>query len=201
MSVKVSETQNNETFTSVVGGGTTVRADSHYVYLGDGDGYTYHYGVILTVMGEVKEVAGAEITEDASPEVKAAAERVVRATKAVETSLANLESAKRTAEKVDTGREVEVFKKRAKGFGTKGKVFWIGESRYGTRVGVRVEGQADPFWTAISNLRVTDAASFAEILAEKESYAEGAAAECFEAETAAARVAVTVMADSAALAA
>lgn len=55
------------------------------------------------------------------------------------------------------GDIVEVFKGRKVPKGTVGEVFWIGDGRWGTRVGIREEGREEPWWTAASNCRVVEA--------------------------------------------
>lgn len=52
------------------------------------------------------------------------------------------------------GRDVEVVRGRKVPLGTKGYVIWYGEGNWGPRVGIKVEGQDEPVWTAASNVRV-----------------------------------------------
>ena len=57
------------------------------------------------------------------------------------------------AREIRTGRRVEVFKGRKVAKGTVGECFWIGDGRYGVRVGIK-NAQGEVFWTAASNVRV-----------------------------------------------
>lgn len=52
------------------------------------------------------------------------------------------------------GRTVRVVKGRKVPIGTVGRCIWRGESAYGPRVGIKVEGVAEPYWTAASNVEV-----------------------------------------------
>lgn len=54
------------------------------------------------------------------------------------------------------GDIVEVFKGRKVPKGTVGEVFWVGDGRWGLRVGIREEGREEPWWTAASNCRVVE---------------------------------------------
>lgn len=51
------------------------------------------------------------------------------------------------------GATVEVFKGRKVAKGTVGRVAWIGESAYGVRVGLAIEGTQGLVYTAVANVR------------------------------------------------
>jgi hypothetical protein len=55
---------------------------------------------------------------------------------------------------VTTGKAVEVVKGRKVPKGTKGIVRWMGDGRWGMRVGLKVEGQDKLVYTALSNVEV-----------------------------------------------
>ena len=54
---------------------------------------------------------------------------------------------------VDKGSVVEVYKGRKVPVGTVGTVFWIGEGRWGWRVGLNDDDTGETYWTALSNVR------------------------------------------------
>lgn len=163
----------------VIGVGATLASGSAYCYLGDGDGYSYATATILTAAGEIATVAAggaSAIKVDASDEVIAAAvvarEAAALASRAKD-ARTNAAVALRRVGEVEKGRTVKIAKKRAKNSGAEGVVFWMGECRFGRRVtdriGFKVEGQAEPVWTAASNVVVTDGnedAAFAAFAAE-----------------------------------
>lgn len=67
---------------------------------------------------------------------------------------ANLEAAREAASEVRKGSFVFLSRKRCKiPYGTKGHVFWTGDSRYGERVGFRGE-DGETHWTALKNVSV-----------------------------------------------
>jgi hypothetical protein len=145
---------------------------------------------VVTPEGVVKELVGVYATADASPEVKAAAARAESALRTADALARRAKEAAKVVTEVDKGSEVEVFKKRAKGYGKKGVVFWIGEGAYGTRAGMNVIGESDVFWTAITNLRVTTPDLDKVEAAEEAAFeAEVAAAAAFEARQALAKAA------------
>jgi hypothetical protein len=49
---------------------------------------------------------------------------------------------------------LEVYKGRKVPKGTKGVCFWVKSTRYGWRIGLRVEGQSEPVWVSLENCRV-----------------------------------------------
>lgn len=66
------------------------------------------------------------------------------------------ENAKRFAEgKIEKGALVRVARGRKVPIDTIGTVFWTGVDNYGKdKVGIRVEGQSEPAWTAASNCEI-----------------------------------------------
>lgn len=54
---------------------------------------------------------------------------------------------------IDKGVRVEVFKGRKVPVGTKGVVFWMGDTGYGPKLGIR-DDEGNTHWTAQSNCRV-----------------------------------------------
>ncbi len=56
------------------------------------------------------------------------------------------------------GCVVRVVRGRKVPIGTVARVFWYGESRYGTRLGIKVEGSEEALWTAATNVEVIEAA-------------------------------------------
>lgn len=54
------------------------------------------------------------------------------------------------------GRRVEVYKGRKVPVGTTGKVFWCGQNRFGTSVGLIVDGTGEKVFTAHDNVNVID---------------------------------------------
>jgi hypothetical protein len=117
----------------------------------------YSVADVVTPEGVVKTVnadQGAKV--DAPPALAAAVTRAKDAAARASRLMTVARKAQERVSEVDKGKVVEVVKKRAKGYGKKGVVFWIGETRYGTRVGMNVEGEADAFWTAITNLKVIE---------------------------------------------
>lgn len=54
------------------------------------------------------------------------------------------------------GKTVTVFKGRKLPIGTTGTVKWVGETRYGVAVGIKVEGKEPLQWTDIKNVKVVD---------------------------------------------
>jgi len=68
---------------------------------------------------------------------------------------------------IEKGREVEVFKGRKVKVGTVGRVFWIGNSQYGLRLGIATSdrknsrgGNKDVAWVAEGNCRVLNPAQY-----------------------------------------
>lgn len=57
-----------------------------------------------------------------------------------------------TARGIRRGAIVEVWKGRKVAKGTVGEVFWIGDTQFGTRIGLKDEA-GDIHWTAASNVR------------------------------------------------
>ena len=137
---------------------------------------------VLATDGSVLVVSGQGVV-DASPEIVAAAAAVSAAEESVGAAKFALSDLKRASVEITAGIEVEVFKKRAKGSGTVGRVFWVGASRFGTRVGMNVAGSVEPFWTAIGNVKPTAAetARWAEFFADAENEIEVAVAALFKA--------------------
>lgn len=62
---------------------------------------------------------------------------------------------------VKRGAVVEVVRGRKVPKGTKGVVIWIGDGRFGTRVGVKDDAET-VHWTALSNVAVSEYETFAE---------------------------------------
>ena len=99
----------------------------------------------------------ADVTVDATPAVLAA----VTAFKAAEAAAAAKAAAvaavdKRVAEatRVAKGKDVTVVKGRKVPLGTTGRVFWLGETKYGTRVGLALADGTSVF-TAVGNVAVS----------------------------------------------
>jgi len=98
-------------------------------------------------------------TVDATPEVLVAHELW----KAAETERkllasfeANLKRGRALAGEVRKGSRVVLCRKRCKvPFGTKGRVFWLGDSHYGDRVGFKDEDE-ETYWTALRNVEVEE---------------------------------------------
>ena len=57
----------------------------------------------------------------------------------------------------EKGKTAEVFKGRKVAVGTSGEIIWCGEGKWGWRVGIK-DAAGEVHWTAMSNVRVTDAA-------------------------------------------
>jgi hypothetical protein len=98
---------------------------------------------------------GAEgITVDATPEVLEAVRIQEVEDRWCRDMIADLED-ERT---VTTGKAVEVYKGRKVPVGTTGIVRWMGDGKWGMRVGLKVEGQDKLVYTALSNVRVDQSA-------------------------------------------
>ena len=62
--------------------------------------------------------------------------------------------AQQEAREPTQGRPLRVVKGRKVPVGTVGTCIWFGSTKYGERVGIKVNGQEDPVWTAASNVEV-----------------------------------------------
>ena len=56
------------------------------------------------------------------------------------------------------GCVVRVVRGRKVPVGTVARVFWFGETRYGTRLGIKVAGSEEALWTAATNVEVIESA-------------------------------------------
>ena len=88
-------------------------------------------------------------TVDATPEVMAAYLAYCERARIAKASIRQWES----EFTVRKGATAEVFKGRKVAVGTRGTVIWMGESFYGTRVGLK-DASGTVHWTAESNVRV-----------------------------------------------
>lgn len=96
----------------------------------------------------------ATATVDATPEVLAeVAAYEARLQAAREARIAAEREAHARAECTGPrkGATLRVVKGRKVPVGTVGKCIWYGSGRYGDRVGIKVDGREDPYWTAASN--------------------------------------------------
>jgi hypothetical protein len=107
--------------------------------------------------GLTDEIAYAEI--DAHPEAVAAfnaleAAKAAEERAAEEAREAAVEAREVAAEaaRIHKGDAVRVARGRKVPIGTTGKVFWIGEGKFGTRVGVK-DAAGNVYWTAYVNVR------------------------------------------------
>lgn len=108
-------------------------------------GWTYHNGAVADATAEVREAARAALIER---DIKAWAEAT-----AID------------AATVTKGKTVRVTKGRKVPIGTEGEVFWLGENRYGWRVGIK-DADGTVHWTAEANVEVVDAEQYLTPLAE-----------------------------------
>lgn len=111
------------------------------------DPHTYHK----------PEVPADEV--DASPEMIAAYVAHVAAVKAAQEKAYREAEARRAAERAEAerkaprkGRTLRVVRGRKVPIGTQGVCFWIGDSRWGQRVGIKVAGSTDPIWVDARNV-------------------------------------------------
>lgn len=102
----------------------------------------WHHSAVVDATDEVRALHAAWKDE------KAEAEQLQRFE-------ANLAEGRERATEVQKGSNVEVFKGRKVPKGTTGRVFWVGASHYGYRVGFN-DDQGQTHWTALSNVRATD---------------------------------------------
>lgn len=97
-------------------------------------------------------------TVDATPAVLEAvaafrAAAAVVAEAAAKAALVNRKVAE--AKRVAKGKTVTVVKGRKVAKGTTGEIFWLGETKFGTRVGIK-DAAGTVHWTAITNVEVTN---------------------------------------------
>lgn len=69
------------------------------------------------------------------------------------------------AHRVEVGKEVAVVRGRKVPKGTTGRVFWMGDSRFGRRVGLR-DATGTVHWTALTNVEVTNPEDYIEVPAD-----------------------------------
>lgn len=92
-----------------------------------------------------------EAAIDATAEVIAAA----RASAVAELTRAAAYASAKAAAEVVTGKRVRVAKGRKVAVGTEGECFWLGETQYGRRAGIR-DDQGQVHWTAYDNVEVAE---------------------------------------------
>lgn len=98
--------------------------------------------------------SAATVTVDASDAVKAkaAAWDALKATEAAQREVeASIDREVRAAKRLGRGKDVDVVRGRKVKIGTKGRIFWIGETRFGERVGLELADGSRVF-TASSNV-------------------------------------------------
>jgi hypothetical protein len=144
--------------------GTIVKVDSGYHWLYDCD-YPYKtatwYDAADGMFKQTSILLGddADRVEDATDEVKALYKAHVakmaqqaRDLKAQKDAEDALYRAKMEAAKIEKGDYVTVYKGRKVPKGTIGQVFWIGDTQYGTRIGL-TDAAGDTWWTALTNVK------------------------------------------------
>ena len=105
------------------------------------------------------------VTIDATPDVVAAANAWLRARAEATVRSereADINLAVARAKAVQIGREVEVVRGRKVPKGVVGDVFWMGDSEWAVRVGIRT-ADGTVYWTAASNVEVTQPDEFLEL--------------------------------------
>lgn len=119
------------------------------IYLGDGDG-SYHASVWVPELQEVKTVclgamgygscddAHVDANFDNCPGLREVTRKEIN--ELIDRELTDLAE----RQEIVSGDNVVVFKGRKLPKGTKGKVFWIGDSGYGTSVGLTFGGPKGP---------------------------------------------------------
>jgi hypothetical protein len=138
--------------------GATVKIDERYTYYGDGDGW-YSATAIIAKDGEYVAVncgSGGYTRVDLLGSTVDAPQGVIdayEAHKANEERLAKIRIYNRfDAYKVERGALAYVSRGR-KAKGRSGVIFWVGENRWGTSVGIEDDG-GDRFFTAVYNVDV-----------------------------------------------
>jgi hypothetical protein len=107
-------------------------------------------------IGYADHGARAEATVDATPEVLAAVAAAAKVAEAAAEKAARARTVDRMvteAETVKVGREVTVVRGRKVKVGTAGRVFWLGNGRFGWRVGLEL-ADGERVFTALSNVEV-----------------------------------------------
>ncbi len=113
--------------------------------------------------------------KDATPEIEALAKawREEQYRKVCQRRLA--ESTIKEANRVKRDDTIEVVRGRKHPIGTKGKVFWVGDTRYGKSIGFKIEGSETALWVAYGNVEKVltseqeeEVKEAEEILAERE---------------------------------
>ena len=138
----MSDVWDNVGFCIVAENGTFRKIETYY---GPGAGPGWDVGPHADVDAPADLIAAyhAHVATEAA-ERKAAAEAYERKARA-----AREETERKAPRK---GRRLRVVRGRKIPIGTEGTCFWMGESRYGTRVGLRVEGSAEPVWVDAKNV-------------------------------------------------
>jgi hypothetical protein len=106
-----------------------------------------------------------EATVDATPEVLAAVAAAAEVAAAAAEKAARARTVARMvdeAETVKVGREVTVVKGRKLKVGTAGRVFWLGDGRFGMRAGLEL-ATGERVFTALTNLAVTNPDEFMDV--------------------------------------
>ncbi len=119
--------------------------------------YAFGYDPTLGTFRNAPLGRGEYAEEDASDEVLALHEEWLTRQKAAKEALQAYQAADhraREAAVVRHGRTVEVFKGRKVAKGTQGVVCWVGETRWGWSVGIKVDGSDKLTFTDKANVRV-----------------------------------------------
>lgn len=90
---------------------------------------------------------------DAFPEVRAAYESNVQAQRAEAARKAAHRAELEAIMRPEKGKRLEVIRGRKVPRGTVGECIWVGQSNYGTRVGIK-DANGNVHWTAITNVQV-----------------------------------------------
>jgi len=144
--------------------GTTIAVESYY-----DDGITDHYAIVIGADGARDSVYvsnPAQVVVDAPREIVDAYRAEIEARRAAVEAKRLAAIAAREAEEAAReaalplrGRRVRVVRGRKIAKGLEGVAFWYGETKYGWRVGFKVEGSDDPIWIDARNVEVVAAAA------------------------------------------
>lgn len=123
----------------------------NYHYYGDGDG---EYWPTVWDGEKVTDVGGDFLSEDATPEVIALARAYVADAEYRSERVREEREWERRANEAlepEKGDTLTVVRGKKVKVGTKGAMFWLGDTRYGTRVGF-TGTDGETYWTAASNV-------------------------------------------------
>ncbi len=111
----------------------------------------------------------ADVTIDATPEVKELVENWQEAEYARKGRISQANSVIKEKDLIRRGEKITIVKGRKHVVGTVGIVFWVGDTKYGRSVGFKTEGDDTAKWVAFGNVeKVLNEIEIAEVKAAEE---------------------------------